>query len=481
MTLLEYWEKNRPRNYQTTWVHKWICSLVERAYLERKNVIIEVSPRSGKSEICNVYGPGWRLDSDFTEAIGLVCNSDSLAQKFSRAARNMVKVPLDADRNNQWRIAGTNSLDYSYHASGIRGQMTGTGFSALHLDDTIKSGAESKSEVVRQSIWENVCSAAITRLSPRGIVICLQARFHLQDTVGMLLEQEHMKFLRLHIPATNDTGDQAYFHDGYSGEHIDFPAYASYWPERWPRERLNDIKDTSGPYYWSALYQQAPSLGAMQYFDLDKCARHSHPTADICWVAVDAANTATSHGSFTAFVGMGFDNATGRLKVISVRRGRWRQDQMHVELVDFYLEMQRLTGRRPESVIVEQAAAGWGIIDGLSHKLPIEPLIPKGSKEDRASSVCYLVNRGSVSLPDGAPWLKQFIDEVGSFPLCAHNDVTDAFGMCLAYPVRPSEFKPKDMVIRGNAPMPEWDSSPRFELDEIDEELDRLGYMGDPL
>ena len=38
--LLESYESNRPRSYETSWGHKWICEVLERGYIERKNVIV---------------------------------------------------------------------------------------------------------------------------------------------------------------------------------------------------------------------------------------------------------------------------------------------------------------------------------------------------------------------------------------------------------------------------------------------------------
>lgn len=222
MTLLEFYEHKRPRNYETNWHHKWICDVLERAYRERKNAIIEVPPRHGKSEIVNVYGPAWWFEDHFDAMFGLVCNSDALAKKFSTACRNLVTHELEIDRDAQWKIKGLESLNFSYMAAGIRGQLTGHGFDTVIFDDLLKSGAEAKSEVVREGVWDGVVSAAINRLTPDGIIIALQARLHQQDTIGKLLELEHLKFLHLHLPATNDSGTEAWFRDGYSGNEVTF-------------------------------------------------------------------------------------------------------------------------------------------------------------------------------------------------------------------------------------------------------------------
>jgi len=439
MNLLTYYEKNRPRSYETNWHHKWTCEVLERAYTERKNVIIEEPPRHGKSEIANVYAPAWRLGTHFDSMFGLVTNSDNLAKKFSTACRNLCRLELEVDRDAQWKVKGLDSLNYTYLAAGIRGQLTGHGFDTLTADDLLKSGLEAKSDTVRDSVWENVVSAAINRLTPDGIIVALQARLHQQDTIGKLLELDHLKFLHLHLPATNDSGQEAWFRDGYSGDEVMFPPYTALWPTRYSRQKLDEIRATVSTYFWNAQYQAVPSMGDLGYFDPEKMLRYEHPFAEQVWISVDAAQTATESGSFSAFVCLG--SYQGTLRVLGVRRGRWRQDVMHSQLIDFYQSMARLTGIFPEAVVVEQAAAGYGVIDLLSNQLPIVPIIPRGSKEERAGAVCYLNSR--VALPVAASWLRSFTEELQNFPLCSQKDQVDAFVHGLSYAARPAEFRPR--------------------------------------
>jgi hypothetical protein len=109
----------------------------------------------------------------------------------------------------------------------------------------------------------------------------------------------------------------------------------------------------------------------------------------------------------------------------------------------------RMTGIFPQAVICEAAAGGFGVIDLLSHQLPILPVYPRGSKEERAGAVCYLVNTGRVALPESAPWLRDFVEELQNFPLSATADQVDAFVHGLAFASRPAEFKltPVDFVV----------------------------------
>lgn len=253
-----------------------------------------------------------------------------------------------------------------------------------------------------------------------------------------------MKFLHLHLPATNLSGGEAWFRDGYEGFTKHIATYPALWPDRYSREKLEAIFQVIHPYYKRAQYDCVPSMGELGYFDVEKFLRYKHPVCEQCWIACDAANTATATGSYTSFVACGsYERA---INVLSVRRGRWRQDEMHAQLIDFYQYVARLTGVWPEAVVVESAAGGYGIIDMLSNQLPIVPLYPRGSKEERASAVCFLVNTGRCALPESAPWLKAFTEEIENFPLCSSKDTTDAFVHCLAYASRPAEFKPRPVV-----------------------------------
>jgi len=200
MTLWEFYRKFRPRTYTDNWHLEAICWLIMLCLQQSENGIIEAPPRHSKSELLNVYAPAWWFLDHPTAHFGLVCNSDSLARKFSTATRSLILTPqyqelapykFTEDRGNQWKIdTPDQTLDFSYMASSINGQLTGFGFDVLILDDLLKSGREAKSDVIREGVWDNVASAAINRLSPNGIVVACQARLHTADTIGKLLATE---------------------------------------------------------------------------------------------------------------------------------------------------------------------------------------------------------------------------------------------------------------------------------------------------
>ena len=111
-------------------------------------------------------------------------------------------------------------------------------------------------------------------------------------------------------------------------------------------------------------------------------------------------------------------------------------------------------------VIVERAAGGYGVIDMMRSTLPqMEPITPKGSKEERMGDVCPLINRGQLSLPNSAPWLSEFEKEVGGFPLERNNDIADALVHCLKFAISPAEFKeppPQEGLVVYDGGTGEW-------------------------
>ena len=446
MRLLDYYEKHRPRTYATSWHHRLICDVVERCYRERKHGIVEVPPRHGKSEIINVYAPAWWLAEGHHDShFGLVCNGQDLANKFCRASRNLCKLPVMPDHTSEWKLASDKGLDWTYRGTGINGSLAGFGYSEMSFDDLFKSGLEAKSEVKRNSIIDGVVSAAMNRLTPDGIVIATQARLHPSDTIGWLLSSEDRQFLRLHLPAVNESGRDAWFEDQYSDEKITYDAYDALWPTRYGVEQLRAIYNRITSYYWMAQFQQVPSLGDLSYFDVSVMPRYTMlGTITRLWIAVDCAQTETETGAYTAFVCLAqCCDGGNHLKVLHVKRGRWRPDIIAAELIDYYNAMQRRYGLYPEAVCIERAAAGYGL---LNLQMPVVPMTPRGDKEERAGAVCWLVNRGLVQLPVEAPWLKDFSDELENFPLTTYKDQVDAFVHGLAWELRKNvDFEPAMM------------------------------------
>ena len=71
--------------------------------------------------------------------------------------------------------------------------------------------------------------------------------------------------------------------------------------------------------------------------------------------------------------------------------------------------------------------------DGKAIIIPIEPVSAQGGKEPRARAAMPTQEAGLVLLPEGAPFVPEWIDEVSPFPFAKKNDRVDCFTHELAY------------------------------------------------
>jgi predicted phage terminase large subunit-like protein len=83
--------------------------------------------------------------------------------------------------------------------------------------------------------------------------------------------------------------------------------------------------------------------------------------------------------------------------------------------------------------VVEDASSGASVIQDLRNEtaLPIIPFQSVKDKVTRASVASPLVEAGKVFLPEGEPWVADFIDLMASFPEVEHDDEVDSFVMTL--------------------------------------------------
>jgi predicted phage terminase large subunit-like protein len=446
MELLEYYELRRPKKYKTRPIDKLRASLIQQCYEMGWNFIDEEEPRIGKSEMNCVYGPSHnrRTRPNFRDII--ITHGQDLCNKFVRANATLAKedgFELSVEKQNSFKIAGSLSMDETCQGFGIRGAVSGRGANRIILDDVLKSGTEAMSEKVRTSIITDIISTNLNRLETfndvPGAMTILSARLHQGDPIGWFLDESELPYVRLHAPAVNDDGTRAFVENTYTGEKKFLAPYDSLIPGN--RHRLDELQRALTPYFWSAQYLQEPSLGTDNYFDVSRMPAYQNSRVDCWWLACDFAQTATSAGSQSAFVALGFNQRECQLKVLGVAAGRWRQDKMAEHLMEFIESMRRLTGRHELTCIVELGAGGFGIVDRYSHILNIQPVKPTKSKELRAGEVAYLINQGSVLLPESAPWLESYKAELSGFPLAPLNDKVDATVHALKFVISQNEFE----------------------------------------
>jgi predicted phage terminase large subunit-like protein len=66
-------------------------------------------------------------------------------------------------------------------------------------------------------------------------------------------------------------------------------------------------------------------------------------------------------------------------------------------------------------------------------RYPIFPIKVDSDKETRAHAVTPLIEAGKVFLPESAPWLTTYIDELAVFPNGTNDDIVDSVTQALNY------------------------------------------------
>lgn len=253
--LLAFTEYTNPL-YQRAAHHELIAEkleAVERGEIDR--LMIFMPPRHGKSELASKRFPAWCLGRNPKRQIIAASYNSDLANDFGRNVRNLVAEPEFAQVFTNVTLApdsqAANRMNTNhggtYVAAGVGTAVTGRGAHIALIDDPFKDREEADSERRRELVWDWYRSTLYTRLMPGGAIVLIQTRWHEDDLAGRLLEQERDQWEVLELPALH-------------------PERGALWPEWYPVEALERIRETIGPREWSALYQQQPQPDEGTFF-----------------------------------------------------------------------------------------------------------------------------------------------------------------------------------------------------------------------
>ena len=381
-------------------------------------------PRHGKSELISKWALLWYLVVNPTHRIILASYSAELASFWGRAVRELVaahgrelgiELQRGEQRAHEWYLTTGGGMV----TAGVAGSVTGKGADLVVIDDPIKNAAEAMSETRREAIWAWWQSTIRTRLEPGASAIVLQTRWHEADLAGRLIAgaDEGEPWSLLSLSALAEENDP-----------LGRPVGASLWPSRYNRQALLRIQKAIGNRFWAALYRQAPTGGGLGFFpELAGWQTYrTLPARQEC-VLLLSLDMTLKEGPETDFVSLllwAFDG-----------RRLWLVDERHERgaLRKAIAWIQAMRAAYPEirEILVEDKALGPGVVEVLRHDVPelmVHTFEPRGSKEARAAAAEPFVRDGRVLLPtvDTAPWVYDFVRELVSFPLGAHDDRVDA-------------------------------------------------------
>lgn len=409
-------------------------ALLEQRKLRR--IVVSMPPRHGKSLLINTYFPTWWLARHPKDQVVLAGYGEMFARNWGAKVRDMILqnteqlnllVDKEATAADDWRLTTGGGMI----SVGVGGSLTGRGANLLIIDDPIKNEQEANSEVYRERMWDWWQATSSTRLEPWACVVVVATRWHEDDLIGRITKNSTGEWEVINLPALAEENDAL---GRLPGEPL--------WPERMevdPELNYEVKQKTSGPYWWSALFQGRPSPpgGTILLRDDWQFYTEAPQEFDQMIQVWDLAMKDKATSDYTV------GQVWGRLKadffLIDQVRG-------HFSLADIERHMKMFTVKYPKALakLVEDAALGPALKQRLQHEVSgIVPVkvgggMTNASKMARAQMVVPYLQGHNLYLPqkpDGskAQWVWDFIEECAQFDKGAHDDQVDAMGHGIAY------------------------------------------------
>jgi predicted phage terminase large subunit-like protein len=389
-------------------------------------LMLSMPPQHGKSLLLRIFaawliGQKPELQIILTGyASDLTNDGGRLVRQYLRSAERRVVFPrclIDAECQAVDHVRTTRGGNV--YAVGKDAVITGRRADFLLIDDPIKSMTEAQSETERKSLhaWYN--SVLLTRLAPKGRIVLVGTRWNEDDLHGRILREKRSEWVNLRLPAFAED-DDAFRQEG-----------EALCPELYSREVLLERKNEVGPTVWATSYQQSPDLGQdavfqrgwFQYYDAEKLPAEWRYRL----ISLDTALKTGSKNSYSVATVWGVHE--NKFYVLGVLRGRWQFPELKSQVLEVAERF------KPNVILIEEASSGGPLIAELKVGCPfgIKPISPGTDKYSRASAVSVVVSTGRVYLPNKAPWVDDFVNELCSFPNSAFDDQVDSFSQALDY------------------------------------------------
>ena len=255
------------------------------------------------------------------------------------------------------------------YATSVDGPLTGRGADFIIIDDPLKAN-DANSESARKRTNEWFDSTVLSRLNDpkQGVIILVMQRLHVDDLPGHLIEQGGWTVLKL--PARAEV-DVAYEID--DGKAYTLKAGELLHPARLGQQELDERRRSMGTAAFYAQYMQEPIPPAGDVFNW-------------AWFK--------TYG----------DDHPERVKLLQL-------DQNY----------------QPDLVVIDGTGIGRALVQELKSQgfKHITPAGGKGKVVD-AESILPMIETGRVRIPNTAPGLSDFRDEVIAFPNGKYCDQVDS-------------------------------------------------------
>jgi predicted phage terminase large subunit-like protein len=418
------------------WHLQAVCDHVQallEGQLGKRNLLVCVPPGSAKSRIVSVVAFAWMWTRRPSWRAVFASGNPRVTTRDSLYCRTLIESAWYRQTFGvTWSLAedeNTKQL-FSNTARGFRmaitagARVTGDRGDALFVDDPLDA-ADAYSQSARDAVLDWWDQAFANRLNDlrTGTRCIIAQRLHEKDLPGHLLAREPDEWERLVIPMEWEESQRFTTSLGWTD-----PRKAEgelMFPERFPATVVAQERIRLGSSGYAGQHQQRPSAAEGEVFKRGHFGFYKPadplPHFTLRCQSWDCAFKERQQSDFS--VGFELAKSDRRIFVLDRVRDRLSYPALKARARDW------AERSAPTAVLIEDAASGQSLIQDLKATggLPVVPVKVDGDKVTRAHTVVPTYEAGIILLPEGAPWLNEFLDELHAFPRAAHDDQVDAF------------------------------------------------------
>lgn len=425
-----------------------------------KNLLINVPPRSGKTNLISIAYPAWVWIQNSSEKFLYASYAYSLAEEHGGLTLALMQSNWYQERwGHLFKLRKTakqfiinDNTGYRI-ATSIGGVGTGLGGSLTIADDP-NSVKDNESKATRDSTnrWWNLVWPSRRNDPANDVRILVQQRTEMDDITGTTLKgDEEDKWHKVIIPMEYEHNRR--FYSVIKNKIYEDPRTEEgelLCSERWSQEVVNDFKSQLGEYGYAGQYQQRPTpqSGGIIKKSWFKWWKHSHlPKIDFTLQSHDTALTDKDTSSYYACTTWGvFRDENGLENVILL--SMWRDRVSYPVARDMIKRLYKdyrdtgkehninFTGTRVDMCIIEAKASGDPLIQDLLtggiRAIGFNPT-PYGDKVKRVNLITHLIESGMVWVRTAPPHYEHltasadiFVESVASFKPGESNDLVDS-------------------------------------------------------
>ena len=450
-----------------------IAEHLEAVYKRQiKKLIINVPPRSGKTNLISIAFPAWVWIHNPCERFLCVSGVNSLSLEHAQRNRQLVEsewyhnnwgkdFPLLKDQNSK-SFFQNNKSGYRQSTS-VNSRTVGKGGSVIIVDDANDPGDISDVKI------QNVIRFWTQKMSSRSnnpendCHIMVQQRIGENDLTGYIKKNDLEKdWVELVLPMEYEESRKCKtvplrYINNKTWEDWRTKEGELLIPSRMGVKAVEELKKKLGSYGYAGQYQQrpAPAVGGILQKSWFKKWEHSvMPRFDFIIQSWDTAFSDKPDAAYSACTTWGVwgeNSEEGLYKaiLISMWRGRVGYPELRARAqrlakdykdIGVHKNMYPATNK-VDVCLIEAKATGDPLIRDLrAAGVPAVGYMPKGDKHSRVQRVAASIECGLIYLPTEEknkdkllPFADEFLESVITFPNAESRDLVDTMTQTLSY------------------------------------------------